>query len=236
VEVKAMNQKKYFLAVLIFVLIFSSPNYAQKLSVGAGGFYILKNPTIENGFGYQVNLLVKTQQRIAMLYSIGHHQEPGFDWQSLFATPYSFSDLTTAGNYLLDGDFTLTWFELSPLIDLFDNKSPKITFCAGVGLGLYYANNKWNQNTYHSLLLSQEQDSLYYHEKRIGPHFGINFRAAVNIPTTSKSFLSIEAKYIYYKPEIHYEINTPALSDTYYGDRKIDLSTLSINISLMLIL
>ena len=233
-----MNHKKCILASIIFGLIFSSSSYAQKLSVGAGGFYSFKNPTIENGLGYQVNLLLKTQKRIAMLYSIGHYQEPTYDWQSqsVYGIPYSFQDLTNDGNYLLPGDFTLTWFELSPVIDLFEHKSPQVTFCVGFGLGLYYANNKWNQNTYHGLFLSQVEDSLYYQEKRIVPHMGVNFRAILNIPTTSKSYISLEAKYVYYNPEIHYEINTPEISDTYYGDRKINLSNLSISISLMLIL
>lgn len=231
-----MNQKKYFLSVLIFVLIFSSPNYAQKLSVGAGGFYTLRDQTVQNGLGYQLNLLVKTQKRIAMLSSIGHFQEPSSDWQSAFAIPYSFHEFTTAGNHLLDGDFTLTYFELSPIIDLFENKSLKGTFCIGVGLGLYYAKNMWNPNTYHRLFLSQVEDSLYYHESNINPNLGINFRAGLNIPATPRSFFSIEAKYVYYKPEIRYEINAPTLSDTHYGNRKIDLSTLSINISLMLVL
>jgi hypothetical protein len=231
-----MNQMKSVFVAIIFGLIFSSPNYAQKLSVGAGSFYILKNPTIQNGFGYQVNLVVKTQKRIAMVSSIGHYHEPTLHGQSAFNFPYSFQNLTVAGNYLLDGDFTLTYLELSPIIDLFEIKSLQATFCIGAGIGLYHANNKWNQNTYHGLFLSQAQDSLYYHESRIGPRFGMNFRAALNIPATSKSFFSIETKYVYYKPEIHYEINAPILSDTYYGNRKIDLSTLSVSISLMLIL
>ena len=231
-----MKQQKCIFAALVFGLIFFSSNYAQELSVGGGGFYILKNPTIQNGFGYQVNFAVKTQRRLAMLASIGHYQESTSPRQSAFNFPYSFSGLTAPGNYLLDGDFTLTFFELSPVIDLFEIKIPKAILSIGAGLGLYYAKNRWNENTYYGLFLSQAQDSLFYSEGGIGPDFGVNFRAALNIPATPRSIFSVEAKYVYYKPEIHYEIHTPALSDSYIRNREIDLSTLSVSISLMLVL
>jgi hypothetical protein len=231
-----MNQKKYLSAILIFILILCSSNYAQKLSVGAGGFYILKNQTIDNVFGYQANLMVKTQQRIAMLASIGHFQESAADIQFAYAVPFSFKDLTTGGNYLLDGEFSQTYLELSPIIDLFEIKSPKARFCIGGGLGLYYARNKWDENTYRSLFMMEAEDSLFYHEDEISPHLGFNFRAALNIPATPRSFFSVEAKYVYYKPGIRYEIHTPELSAEYIRNREIDLSTLSINIFLMLIL
>jgi len=233
-----MQHKKCILIATLMSLIFSSPNYAQQLLVGGGGYYILKNPTIQNGFGYQVNFAVKTQQRIAMLTSIGHYQEPTHDRQfaSAVAFPISIEDIAATNNYLLDGDFALTYFELSPIVDLLEIKSLQATLCIGAGMGLYYAHNKWTKNTYHSLFLSQEQDSIFYNEGGISPHFGVNFRAALTIPATSKSFVSVEAKYVYYKPEIRSEISITKLSESYIRNREIDLSTLSINVSLMLIL
>lgn len=229
-----MRLLKIIFATFMSVLLITQLNYAQKLSVGIGGAYGLENSTVENGLGYQFSLIYKTQKRIAMFASISRYEVPSNDWKSVYQYSYSFDDLIFKNSSLFPGDFSLTSFELSPIVYLFEDSSSKISILAGAGFGLYYAKNKWNWDTYNSLLTSQVEDSLYYHEKKIGPNLGFNIRAGLNITATSNSYFNIEAKYVYYKPEIHYEISTPDLPDTYNGDRKINLTTLFISISLII--
>ena len=176
-----MRFKKYLLITIALLLVSSREDSAQILQVGAGGVYGFKNTTVENGMGFQFYLIYRAQRRIAILSTVGHYKEPSPEWNSIYSDPYLFGYLNRDESFLLPGDFSLTWFELSP-------------------------------------------------------NLGYNIRGAFNISVNPKSQFSLEAKYVFYKPKIHYEINMSNLPDTYYGDRTINLNTFFINFSLMIIL
>jgi hypothetical protein len=233
-----MNTKNFLPITLILLMGFFQATLAQKIQLGAGGTYGFENQIEKQSLGFQLSVIYKAQERIAILSTFGQIKETNKfpDFKYVSSEPYSFDDLSSTKGNLFPGDFSVQWLELTPVFYLFENSSKSISMSAGAGFGLYFAENNWNWNTYSSIHASRVEYGLDYTEDKMEPNLGYNVRSAVNIFVNSKTYFCLEAKYVLYKPSIQYEIGRPDSQDTYYGDRKINLNTLFMTISCMVLL
>jgi hypothetical protein len=52
---------------VVILLFIQGSLFSQKLQIGAGGVYLINNKIINSNLGYQVKLIYKAQNKIAIL-------------------------------------------------------------------------------------------------------------------------------------------------------------------------
>lgn len=228
-----------FLRLISVVILLLIPGslFSQKLQIGAGSVYLINNKIINSNLGYQIKLIYKAQNKIAILSTFGQYKDKNIPSRSddnyIVMENYTTAYLTNAVNNFLPGHFSMVWFELSPIYYLFQNNSKNISIFSGIGLGLYYPEYKWSWGTYNILSETFKTNGLIYHEKDLNPNLGWNMRVGLNIAVTSNSYFNFELIYTYYKPNLNYEINLPNSLNNITGKRSINLNSLLTDVSLM---
>jgi|GEM_PF-2682557 len=233
-----MNTLKIHLFVIILILGFTVNAFSDGFQIGLSYINGINNSTIPNSSGYQAKFIYKAQEKIAFGITLGSAlkvSNEDITFQYVSSGPYTYHDLTSNNSKLLPGDFSMHWLELAPIVYLIQNytKHDISIYCSG-GAGLYYAKNTWNWNTNSSLQKSRDEYGIIYYEDDFNSKLGYNAQIGINIPITRNSKLNFEGKYLYYRPSISYEVQTPESFDSFYGNKKIDLSSFSYCITLLL--
>lgn len=233
-----MKTLKIYLIVVIFIVGFRANVFSSNIQFGLSYINSINNSTIPNYSGYQLKLVYKAQERIAIGITLGFASitsNEGINFQYVSSSSYTYDYLTSNNFQLLPGDFSMHWLEIAPIIYLIqDYTKHNISIYCGGGFGLYYPKNKWNWNTYSSLQKSRDEYGIRYYEDDINSKLGYNAQIGISIPITHNSKINFEGKYLYYKPKLTYEVETPESDYAFNGSRKIDLSSFSYSISLML--
>jgi len=233
-----MRTLRVYLIVTIILFGFASNIFSKNILFGLSYLKSINNSNIPNFSGYQSKLIYQAQEKIAIGITFGCTStisNEDIDFQYVSSGIYTFDYLTSNNFQLLPGDFSMHWFEIAPIIYLIqDYTKHNISIYCGGGFGLYYPKNKWNWNTYRSLQKSRDEYGIRYYEDDINSKLGYNAQIGISIPITHNSKINFEGKYLYYKPKLTYEVQTPESDYAFNGSRKIDLSSFSYSISLML--
>ncbi|MCK5033904.1 MAG: hypothetical protein KAS18_09730 [Calditrichia bacterium] len=224
-----------FLFLLVYLSI-QSVN-AKEVKLGIGGIYGFENETNINGYGIQIHMLYSNDHNfVSFLSTYGYYRESSFDGQASWNIPYTIYYLNKKNSFLLPGEYSLEWFELSPIFKLYHSEQHNFSLSTGLGFGLYYPINKWSWNTHNSILASRQENGIHYFENDFNTHLGYNFRSILLLPITNNSSLNIEAKYVFYSPTLSYEIHDLSNSNSIREKRRINLNTFYLSCSLSIIL
>jgi len=217
---------------LVFLALIPASLFSQNLQIGAGSIYTKQNDVIGNVLGCQFELIYKAQSRVAILSTFGHLRTNNFSTkQSVYSEPFTYEYLRYDISTFLQGDVSMSWFELCPIYYIYQSQLNAFSIYAGAGMGLYYLKNIWDWNTNSSLLETREQSGIDYFEKDIKSKLGYHIRMGFNLPATTRSKFCFEIKYLFYTPELTYRIKNQNEYENY--SREINMKAFSASLALI---
>ena len=231
--------KLFCLIIFLFSLI--SVSKAQNSSYSIGAIYGFNNAIDYSSKGVQFNLNIIKQQKISIIISLGHFKANnsnigGNEVKLNSDLPaFSFNNLASLNDKLLDGDLSVTYLEIGPRLNLFENLFSISTFYAAGGIGIYFPEYNWDWNTYNNISKAEELENFKYRENNISTGIGFNIRLGFDIDLSSTSKINIESKYLVYNPKIKSNLTnlvdtSLSISDT----RSINMNTIFLNVALVI--